>query len=85
MQMHGLNRGDEMQELMMNVDRVLAEAMKLDEEERLELADRLTLSLEVNDRVDASRRGELKPWRARLRSGETQAQPWDEVKAELMS
>jgi putative addiction module component (TIGR02574 family) len=82
--MRSPKRGDKLV-VMTNVDRLLAEAMQLSEEERSELANRLTVSLEVSERVDAPWREELKRRRARLRSGASQAEPWEAVEAELMS
>lgn len=82
--MRSPKRGDKLL-LMANVDRLLAEAMQLSEEERSELANRLTVSLEVSESVDASWREELRRRRARLRSGESQAEAWEAVEAELTS
>ena len=72
---------------MTNVDRILAEAKKLSDEEFVELRARLP---------EAEARGEMAPdikaaWdeevqrrKRQLEAGETATRPWDEVKADFL-
>lgn len=74
---------------MTNLERVLAEAMTLSNDERSELAERLLETLgpveHVDPEVDAEWREEVRRRRARVASGEAKLVPWEEVRQRLFN
>ncbi|MDP3225309.1 MAG: addiction module protein, partial [Rubrivivax sp.] len=62
---------------------VEAEAMKLTPSERADLADRLWLSVNTRDEVDAAWEAEIARRMQQIDSGEVECIPWETVMAEL--
>jgi putative addiction module component (TIGR02574 family) len=71
---------------MTDVDRLLSEAMKLDEVQRSELARRLLDTLdEVDDELEQTWREEVRRRLARIQSGEATLIPWEETERRLFA
>ena len=69
---------------MPDVDGVFSEAMKLSEDERVQLVQRLEVGLHgLDEQVDDAWRAEVARRRALLTSGQSAAEPWEAVKSEL--
>jgi putative addiction module component (TIGR02574 family) len=72
-------------QLMTNVDRILAEAMQLSEEERSELADRLAKTVPSAKEIEAAWLDEAERRMAALDAGQLQAVPWAEARARIFA
>jgi hypothetical protein len=73
---------------MTNVDRILAEAKKLTEEEFVELRARLfeaEAREEMAPDIKAAWEEEVERRKRMLEAGETTTRPWDEVRADFLS
>ena len=66
-----------------SVQIVEAEAMKLTPSERADLADRLWLSVNTKDEVDAAWEAEIARRIQQIDSGEVECVPWETVMTEL--
>lgn len=62
---------------------VEAEAMKLAPNERADLADKLWLSVNTKEEVDAAWEAEIMRRIQQIDAGEVECQPWETVMAEL--
>jgi putative addiction module component (TIGR02574 family) len=65
------------------LQRIEAEALRLNPEERAELAERLWASVEGSDSPDPAWEAEIKRRMQEVDSGAVQCRPWDEVMTEL--
>ncbi len=70
---------------MTNVDRILAEAMQLSEEERSELADRLAKTVPSAKEVETAWLDEADRRMAELDAGRVKAVPWEEARARIFA
>jgi putative addiction module component (TIGR02574 family) len=66
-----------------SIEQIEAQAMQLSPQERAELADRLWMSVEFNEEIDAAWNAEIARRMAQLDSGEVQCIPWDQAMSEL--
>ena len=65
------------------LQRIEAEALRLNPDERAELAERLWASVEGSDSPDPAWEAEIRRRMQEVDSGAVQCRPWDDVMAEL--
>ena len=70
---------------MTNLDRILAEALKLTDEERLELADRLVKAVPIDPDIEKAWLEEVERRFAEEDAGKTESIPWDEARRQIFA
>lgn len=70
---------------MTNLDRILADAMKLTDEERLELADRLVKAVPIDPDIEKAWLEEVERRFAEEDAGKTESIPWDEARRQIFA
>ncbi len=70
---------------MTNVDRILAEAMKLTDDERSELADRLVKAVPIDPDIEKAWMDEAERRFAEEDAGKTKSIPWEEARRQIFA